>query len=162
MTTSAHSRSLQDLISTHTMSAQTLLQNWAWLLGDETAYQIAFVTRMGDAFLIGTDTQVYFLDVVDGMLEPVCESLEALEKLLGDDEFVLDYFDSDVVLKVAVDPWPGDVVLAPDTPAVLGGEATLESLQLVDMQQYFDRMGDLWASLSQLDIESEEQAGGSA
>jgi len=150
---------ISDITVDHSsVSKAELLKAWNWLVPEEL--ELIFVTVFGDAFLINPEnTEVFFLDTVDGDLEPISENLEAFTELLADNsEFIRDYFSiapwilhKDEILDGQ--PMPKGMVFNYLTPFALGGEAELDNIALFPLQEHFDMSGEFWDKMQTLEKE---------
>lgn len=148
---------ISDMIVDHSaIPTAELFKAWTWLVPSE--FRVIFITVFGDAFLIDpATTEVFFLDTVDGDLEPIAENLERFNQLLIENsEFVRDYF--------SVAPWllhkdeildghdmPSGIVFNYITPFALGGEPELDNIALFPIQDHFDMSGEFWERMQQLE-----------
>lgn len=149
---------LNDLtIRSENLDTERLTQNWRWLL--PAGLEFLMITRCADAFLLDSGSgRVLFLDAQDGELELIADDFSQFKALLGDPDFVTDYFSLGLLAPALDDPMPEGAVFALATPPVLGGSPETDPLELVDIYEYFDRMGTLWQQLSQIDIEPDSDA----
>lgn len=157
MTSEEANFTISDITVDHsTISKAELLKAWTWLLPEEL--EPILVTIFGDAFLIHPETnEVFFLDTVDGDLEPIADHLEEFTELLSENiDFLKDYF--------SIAPWllhkdeildgeemPQGMVFNYLTPFALGGEAELENIALFPIQEHFDMSGEFWERMQQLE-----------
>ncbi len=150
---------LNDLtIATDDLDTARLLKNWRWLVTSEV--ELLLVTKTGDCFLLDAQTgRILFLDTTDGELEQIAADFEQFRSVLGDPEFISDYFSLALLAPVIEEPVPEKAVFALPTPPVLGGSPETDDLSLVDIYDYFDRMGTLWEQLDQIELPEEDMNG---
>ena len=157
MSTEKANFTISDITVAHsTISKTELFKAWTWLLPEEL--EPILVTIFGDAFLINPESSaVYFLDTVDGDLEPIADNLEEFTELLeGNIDFIKDYF--------SIAPWllhkdeildgqemPKGMVFNYLTPFALGGEAELDNIALFPLQEHFDMSGEFWERMQHLE-----------
>ena len=146
---------LNDLtIATENLNQPRLLNNWQWLLPSQV--EILLVTKTADCFVMEPETgHILFLDTTDGELEQIATDFDEFRTVLGDPEFITDYFSLLLLAPLLETPLPENAVLALATPPVLGGSFETDELAPVDIYQYFDEMGALWEKLSQIEIPDE-------
>lgn len=147
---------LNDLtIATDTLDPSRLLKNWQWLLPAEV--EILLVTKTADCFVLEPQSgHILFLDTTDGELEQIATDFEQFRTVLGDPDFITDYFSLVLLAPVLEAPMPDNAIFALPTPPVLGGSTDTDELTLVDIYQYFEQMGTLWEKLSQIDVPDDE------
>ncbi|NLY65778.1 MAG: DUF1851 domain-containing protein [Alcaligenaceae bacterium] len=150
---------LKDLVIDSTnLDSQKLLQAWQWLV--PANMEIAMITQVGDAILLDQDNgSLLFLDTLDGELEMLADSLDAFQKLLGDEEFVIDYFSCELIAPLMHHQLPANTVYSFKTPPVLGGEYHSDNLEIFDVYHHFNDMGMLWEEISQIDMDDKEKDG---
>lgn len=143
---------LNDLtIATDQLDQTRLLNHWQWLLPDQV--EILLVTKTADCFVLQPETgHILFLDTNDGELEPIASDFDEFRTVLADPEFITDYFSLELIAPLLATPLPENAIFALATPPVLGGSFETDELTLVDIYQYFDKMGTLWHQLSQIEI----------
>ncbi len=147
---------LNDLtIATDQLDQPRLLKHWQWLLPAEV--EVLLVTKTADCFLLDPETgHILFLDTTDGELEQIATDFEQFRNVLGDPEFITDYFSLPLLAPMLDVAMPDNTVFALPVPAVLGGSAETDELTLVDIYEYFEQMGLLWEKLSQIDIQDDD------
>ena len=157
MSTDKTSFTISDITVDHrSISKAELFKAWTWLLPAQL--EPIFITIFGDAFLIDPQSsEVFFLDTVDGDLEPIAVNLAEFTELLENNiDFIKDYF--------SVAPWllhkddildgqdmPQGMVFNYLTPFALGGEAELDNIALFPLQEYFDMSGEFWERMQDLE-----------
>lgn len=135
-----------------------LLKAWSWLVPQQL--EVLFITIFGDAFLSDPETEeVFFLDTVDGDLEPIADNLAGFTALVADNrDFVSDYFSTIPWLRykdeiLAGEAMPAGMIFNYITPFALGGETELENIALFPIQEHFDMSGEFWEKLQSLEKE---------
>lgn len=109
-----------------------LLTDWEWAM--ECLMLPVLITAMGDVFAQADSGEVSFVDVVGGNILPVCDSTEAFEEALDDDEFIGDFFYPDRVRELRESGLiaSGRQVFSHRLPLVLGGDDAVENFELTD------------------------------
>lgn len=133
------------------LDARALLEDWTWLIGEHRLPVL--VTVAGDAFVQDKhDGSVHFLDAIEGSLMRVADSGDEFNRLLGQQQFVIDFFAFHTVaplLRAGKRPGPGEV-FAYEIPPVLGGEQSPGKLELIDMAVHFSLLGQIFAQVRNL------------
>ncbi|MBO9553509.1 T6SS immunity protein Tdi1 domain-containing protein [Cellulomonas sp.] len=110
------------------------LESWAWLGEAGGALTPRLATAFGDVFLEGPDGQFWFLDTVEGSLTVSWASGAELQAALNTPDGQDRYLMAGLVVaasEAGLNP-TGNQVLGFTVPPVLGGELTVENLELVD------------------------------
>ncbi|MDO5667873.1 MAG: SMI1/KNR4 family protein [Alcaligenaceae bacterium] len=150
---------ISDITVDHSeFTSADLLRSWSWLVPEQL--EPLFITIFGDAFLSDPESgEVFFLDTVDGDLEPIADDLESFTALLTDNrEFVSDYFSTIPWLRykdeiLGGDAMPSAMIFNYLTPFALGGEAELDNIALFPIQEHFDMSGEFWEKMQSLESE---------
>lgn len=127
------SLTLEDLtISPEGIDPVVLLADWEWAM--ESLMLPVLVTAMGDVFAQSDSGEVCFIDVVGGEVIPVCDSSEAFEEALDDDEFIDEFFYPERVqeLIAAGLKLGGRLVYSHKLPLVVGGEDEATNFETTD------------------------------
>ena len=150
---------ISDITVDHSdFTSADLLQAWSWLVPEQL--ELLFITIFGDAFLVDPESgKVFFLDTVDGDLEPIADNLASFTDLVSHDkEFVSDYFSTITWLRYKAGilggkAMPQGMVFNYLTPFALGGEAEADNISLFPIQEHFDMSGEFWEKLQSLQEE---------
>jgi hypothetical protein len=127
------SLTLEDLtISPEGIDPVELLVDWEWAM--EKLMLPILVTAMGDVFAQSDSGEVCFVDVVSGEIVAVCDSTEAFEEALDDDEFISEFFYPERVqeLRQAGLTLSDRNVYSHKLPLVVGGEDDVANFEATD------------------------------
>lgn len=121
-----------------------LLADWRWLLGEHK--RPILITAMGNVFVQDTeDGTVYVLDPGEGEVRNLARSVEDLQSLLSDRDFVF----SELMVEDFASLQHAGRVLAPGQvfgfikPPVLGGNFDIENLEATDIEVHFSLSGQI-------------------
>ena len=127
------SLTLEDLtIDPEGIDPVTLLTDWEWAM--ESLMLPVLITAMGDVFAQADSGEVCFVDIVGGEVIPVCDSTEAFEEALDDDEFIEEFFYPQRVQELQATglKLSGRSVFSHKLPLVVGGEDELANFETAD------------------------------
>ncbi len=127
------SLTLEDLtIDPEGIDPVALLADWEWAM--ESLMLPVLITAMGDVFAQSDSGEISFVDVVGGEVIPVCDSTEAFEEALDDDEFIEEFFYPERVqeLRGAGLTLTSRHVFSHKLPLVLGGEDEVANFETAD------------------------------
>ncbi len=127
------SLTLEDLtIEPEGIDPVALLADWEWAM--ESLMLPVLITAMGDVFAQTDSGEVCFVDVIGGEVIPVCDSSEAFEEALDDDEFIDEFFYTERVqeLRDAGLKLSGRQVFSHKLPLVVGGEDEVANFETAD------------------------------
>jgi hypothetical protein len=133
------------------LDRNALLDDWRWLIGPDR--QAILLTAAGDAFVQdATDESVHFLDVAAGKMQPVAPSENHFRSLLGDRNFVVEFFVPRLVadLKQAGCVLGAGQIYSFRRPPVLGGEYALSNIEPSDIAVHFSIAGQIHRQVSAL------------
>jgi hypothetical protein len=129
----------------------TLLSDWQWLTGQHKLPVL--VTAMGNVFVQDAeDGTISLLDPGEGKLRHVAASIEELQSLLADREFVY----SEFMVEDFVSLQQTDRILAPGKvfgyikPPVLGGSFDVDNLEPTDIEVHFSLSGQIHQQVKDL------------
>ena len=126
------------------LNRDQLLSDWAWMVGSSRLPIL--LTASGDAFLQDkANGSISVLDVAAGELIPVAKSLGEFQRLLADRTFVLNHFAVEMVSDLRRSGrllGPGQIYSF-RKPPILGGEYTLENIEVTDIEVHFSIAGQL-------------------
>lgn len=121
-----------------------LLENWTWLTGPGL-HPLLF-TACGDVFLrdVG-DGAVHFLDVNGAQLSRIADTVQGFEEKLADPAFIDDYLGPRLVeaLRRRGKLLAAQRVYSFRVPLALGGEVTVENVDVVDLAVHMSLTGQI-------------------
>ena len=109
------------------------LSSWTWLEGIDRMEPV-LANAVGDVFLRDPDGSFWFLDTVEGSLVPTWPDAASLQAAVNTREVQEQYLLAHLVRDAAeagMDPGP-DQVLSFRLPPVLGGELSVDNVELAD------------------------------
>jgi len=129
-------------LSRSSFSSDDLLSSWHWLVGNDA--EVIVVTRAGDCFLKKSDG-IYFLCLAENRFEKACDTIDNLNGLLSDRDFVSSHFapqsvDDFLAAGHSLDPTS---VIGFKIPPFLGGSFDIENLESTDASVHFSILGQL-------------------
>ncbi|MBI1312434.1 DUF1851 domain-containing protein [bacterium] len=145
------SLTLEDLtISPEGIDPVALLADWEWAM--EHLMLPVLVTAMGDVFAQSDSGEVCFIDVVGGEIVPVCDSTEAFEEALDDEEFVDEFFYPERVLELrAAGLTLGNrQVYSHKVPLVVGGDDEASNFEVSDAVVHISVHGQIHRQVKDL------------
>lgn len=126
------------------LDSEWLLSDWDWLIGKNKV--AILLSAAGDAFLQDTrDGTIHLLDVAAGEINQVASDLAEFQSLLTDKKFVGDHFAVQMVGDLRLD----GIVLEHGKiysfikPPVLGGEYSLNNIEVADIAVHFSINGQI-------------------
>jgi hypothetical protein len=126
------------------LNPETLLDDWRWLIGPRK-FPI-LLAAIGDAFVQDADdNSVHLVSVAAGEMEQVASNPEDLRRLLGQKEFVADFFAVQVIgelIRAGVRLGPGQIY-SYKRPPVLGGAFALDNVEPADIAVHFSLSGQI-------------------
>ncbi|WP_288380133.1 T6SS immunity protein Tdi1 domain-containing protein [uncultured Massilia sp.] len=125
-----------------------MLDDWAWLLG--TGMRPLRFTACGDVFLRDPrDGSIHFLDVNGARLFRVADSEQGFEEKLADPAFVADYLAPEMVnaLRRSGMLLGKQEVYSYRVPLALGGEVTVENVDVIDLAVHLSLTGQIACQL---------------
>ena len=128
-----------------------LLEDWAWLLGKDMLPVV--VTAMGNVFLRdGADGSIHLLDIGTGKLEPIADTAEEFQSLLGQTEFVMERFlvNDFLAAKEVVGTLKPQQVYGYKVPPVLGGGFDAGNLEPTSLEVHFSVAGQIHEQVQKL------------
>jgi hypothetical protein len=121
-----------------------MLSDWRWLTEDK--YLPILLTSSGDAFLQNVeDESVHCLDTGEGKIEKIAATVPEFEQLLKDKEFVVRYLGVEMVgdLIQSGKKLQEGQIYSLQKPYILGGEYTLENIEVIDIEVHFSLLGQV-------------------
>ena len=106
------------------------MSSWAWLEGLDRMVPV-LANAFGDVFLRDQDGSFSFLDTVDGSLARAWPDAAALQAAINTREVQDEYLLAHLVRAAGLEPGP-EQVLSFRIPPVLGGELSVENIELAD------------------------------
>ncbi len=126
------------------LKSDEVLSDWRWLIG--SSKNPVLLSASGDAFIQDiNDGTVYCLDTAVAEIHKVANSIDEFQQLLSDKEFVVNYFAVKMVgdlIKSNINLQNGQIYTF-ITPPVLGGEYTLENVEVTDIEIHFSLLGQI-------------------
>jgi len=118
-----------------------LLSCWKWCIGEMN--RVVLISSMGDFFLLGKDDAIYWLQTDCGTLTKVAENLNAFNIFLTDEDCIDNWFLPLLVEKLILSgKVPGDnEVYSFKRLPILGGDYTVENIEVTNMSVHFSFMG---------------------
>lgn len=133
------------------LDRNALLDDWRWLIGPDR--QPILLTAAGDAFLQdATDGTVHFLDVAAGKMQLVAQSEEHFRSLLGDRNFVSEFFVPGLVAELRQTGCVLGIgqIYSFRRPPVLGGDYAPSNAEIGDIQVHFSLTGQIHRQVAAL------------
>lgn len=130
-----------------------ILDEWAWLIGAQK--RPVLITVCGDVFVEDSvDKSVHFLDVSAAELSPVADSATAFETLLADTSFVNAFLHPARVKRLRDQGLrlKEEQVYSFCTPLSLGGEVTVENIEITDVEVHFSMTGQIERQLADVAV----------
>jgi len=131
-------------------SSNRLIHDWTWLIGENKTPIL--VSSIGDLFLRDDSDKVYWLNVGDGTLTVVANSVEEFKQKLQDQSIVNDWFLVGLIseLKTAgVNLKPGQIYSYKKL-LVLGGDYSPENFEPTDIEVHFSFAGQIHRQVKDL------------
>jgi hypothetical protein len=129
----------------------SLLEEWKWILDEPS--RVILTTTMGDLFVRGNSSKIYYLDVVSGESHTISKNSQEFEKLLNDNQFIIDYFYPERVDKLK----KLGLILEENCcyshihPLVLGGEDIIDNIEVTDLIVHLSITGQIHKQIKDLD-----------
>ena len=126
-----------------TIDSSTLTQNWEWLIG--TDKRAILVTSVGDLFLADQEEACYWLNVGEGTIEKVADSIDEFNEVLQDDNVFEEWFLIGLVERIkskGMELRPNHLYSYKKLP-ILGGEYEPENFELTEIQAHFELTGQI-------------------
>jgi hypothetical protein len=145
------SLTLEDLtIDPEGIDPVALLADWEWAM--ESLMLPVLITAMGDVFAQTDSGEVCFVDVIGGEVIPVCDSSEAFEDALDDEEFIDEFFYPERVLELrnAGLKLSGRNVYSHKLPLVVGGEDEAANFETTDAVVHVSIHGQIYRQVKDL------------
>jgi hypothetical protein len=132
------------------INAKDLLAAWKWRTGEIRS--VVLVTLLGDAFFLGNDKAVYWLQTDVGDVTRVAGSLEEFDDMLTDEETVEDWFLTPVLeeLYEAGKTLKENEVYSYKLLPVLGGEYEANNIEPTDIKIHFSTTGRICEQIEDL------------
>lgn len=144
----------QLLVTTLSPKAKaSLLDEWAWLIG--VGKRPSLVTACGDIFIEDSrEGTIHFLDVSVPELSLVAETKQAFELLLAAPSFVETYLRPDRVemLRAKGLVLKEDQVYSFRTPLSLGGQMSVDNIDVTDVEVHFSIAGQIESQLANIPV----------
>lgn len=137
-------------ISLNGIDTDKLIENWTWLIGNDK--QPIIVTSIGDMFLKDKKGQVYWLNVGEGYIDKVADSLSGFGEMLLDEELVDEWFLTQLEEEIKASRLElahGNVFSYLKLP-VLGGHYVAENFKVTDITAHFQLAGEIHKKIADL------------
>jgi hypothetical protein len=132
------------------IDADDLLSSWRWrLAGIET---IIAISVLGDLFLLGEDSGVYWLQTDHGNLTKVADSNQEFHNYLNDDEKFANWFLPTLIEKLinaGKSLKENEVYSFKKMPAI-GGDYSVDNMEATDMSVHFAFTGQICEQIKEL------------
>ncbi len=127
-----------------------IVSAWNWKLVDMKA--IAIISCLGDIFLVGNDNSINWLQTDSGELTKIAKDLEQFEHFLDDADNVDNWFLPSLIEKLIQ---AGKVLKVNEVYnykklPVLGGEYSIENIEVVNMRIHFALTGQICEQIKDL------------
>ncbi|WP_242133009.1 T6SS immunity protein Tdi1 domain-containing protein [Aestuariivivens marinum] len=127
-----------------------LIESWDWLIGtDKTPI---LMTSIGDLFLTDKNGNCYWLNVGEGILDKVADSIDEFNLKLKDNELVDEWFLIGLVEKLkekGLELTDKHLYGYKKLP-VLGGEYEPDNFELTDIEVHFELSGQIHKQIKDL------------
>ena len=135
---------------TNKIDLEDICSSWQWCLSDQKT--ILFVSCVGDMFLVGNDDTVNWLDTSVGQIKKVADSLKQFEQLLNDDENIDNWFLTTLVEQLVDNgkTLKENEVYSFKKLPVLGGEYSIDNLEVTDISVHFGLTGSIAEQIKDL------------
>lgn len=127
-----------------------LIVDWIWLIGNDK--KPIMISSIGDMFLQDNNGKVYWLNVGEGLLDFVSNSLDDFKLKLKDDSQVDEWFMIELVKALkesGLELTKGKLYGFKKLP-VIGGEYVPENFELTDLEVHFSLTGQLHKQIKDL------------
>lgn len=120
-----------------------ILSCWQWRLTGMQA--VVTISSLGDLFLLGQDSAVYWLQTDRGNLIKVAENLEQYQQYLTDEDKIDNWFLPFLVEQLlnAGKTLKENEVYSFKKPTVIGGEYDIDNIEPTDMSIHFAFTGQI-------------------
>ena len=135
---------------TNKIDLEDICSSWQWCLADQKS--IVFISCVGDIFLIGNDDAINWLDTSIGQITKIADNLEVFEQLLNDYTNVDNWFLATLVEQLISNGKTlneNEVYSFKKMPA-LGGEYSVDNLEVTDISVHFGLTGDIAKQIKDL------------
>ncbi|MEJ1938219.1 DUF1851 domain-containing protein, partial [Nostoc sp. NIES-2111] len=127
-----------------------ILSCWRWKVYDMQA--VITVSLLGDIFLMGNDSKIYWLQTDTGEMTQIAESYEQYQDFLNDDENIENWFTRVLVEKLIAE---GKVLKENEVYSykkipVLGGAYSVENISPTDLSVHFAFSGQICEQIKDL------------
>ncbi|WP_406685433.1 DUF1851 domain-containing protein [Seonamhaeicola sp. MEBiC1930] len=127
-----------------------LTESWNWLIG--TDKKPILMSSIGDLFLVDNNGVCYWLNVGEGILEIVANSIDEFKTKLNDNEQVDEWFLIGLIKKLkesGLELTDKHLYGYKKLP-VLGGEYEPENFELTDIEVHFELSGQIQKQIKDL------------
>jgi hypothetical protein len=133
-----------------TVDIADMLSGWRWRLTGMKA--LVTISVLGDAFLLGDDNAVYWLETGTGNFTKIADSLEHYKQLLNDEEITGYWFLPSLVeeLLAAGKILKDTQVYSYKQPPLIGGDYSVDNFEPCDPSVHFSFTGQLYQQVKDL------------
>jgi hypothetical protein len=127
-----------------------LVESWVWLIGNDK--QPIILTNIGDMFLKDEQEHVYWLNVGEGDINKVADSISSFEEMLLDEEMVDEWFLPQLEKEIkesGIELADGKLFGYIKLP-ILGGDYTAENFKVTDIVTHFQLTGEIHRQIADL------------
>jgi hypothetical protein len=129
---------------------EDILSCWQWRVVDMKA--VVTISCLGDIFLLGNDNNIYWLQTDTGDLTKIANSLEQYQQFLNDEEKIDNWFLPLLVEKLLT---AGKILKVNEVYSykklpVIGGEYSVDNIDLTDMSVHFAFSGQICEQIKDL------------
>lgn len=127
-----------------------ILSCWQWRLTD--MHSVVTISCLGDIFLIGHDSAVYWLQTDSGDLTKVAATLEQYQKFLANEEKIDNWFLPLLIEKLiaAGKTLKDNEVYSYKILPAIGGEYSVDNIEPTDMSVHFAFSGQICEQIKDL------------
>ncbi|MDF2188409.1 T6SS immunity protein Tdi1 domain-containing protein [Paraflavitalea sp. CAU 1676] len=127
-----------------------ILTCWRWKVADMKA--VVSISCLGDIFFLGNDDNLYWLQTDTGDLTKIANSIEQYQQFLGDEEKIDNWFLPLFIgeLQSAGKTLQENEVYSYIKPPVLGGEYSIDNIEVTDMSVHFAVTGQIYEQINDL------------
>lgn len=127
-----------------------LLESWNWLIGNDK--RPILISSIGDLFLADENGICYWLNVGEGILERIAESVEEFKVKLNNNEQVDEWFLIGLVEKLKENGLElrDNHLYGYKKLPVLGGEYEPDNFELTDIEVHFELSGQIHKQIKYL------------
>ncbi|MFC1852633.1 T6SS immunity protein Tdi1 domain-containing protein [candidate division CSSED10-310 bacterium] len=141
------------IIDAKLVNWKRVFRHWSWLFEKSTTFNVWILTKFGDLFVHMDDGSIFQLDTGAGTFEHIAKNKDEFGQLIDTDINLALWFMPSLISQLESQ----NKVLKTHqcygfiTPTGLKeGSYTIENIKIVDIEEYFIAMGDLWNHLKNI------------